>query len=39
MSPLFAVTTSGTLRVATPARPLEPGDGDTVIWLTNARDA
>ncbi len=38
-SPLFSVTKGGALRVATPGRPLEPRDGDTVIWLTNAPDA
>jgi hypothetical protein len=37
--PLFVVTSHGALRVATPGRPLDPLEGDTVIRLAAASDA
>jgi hypothetical protein len=37
--PLFTVTRSGALRVATQGHLLTPQDGDTVIWLATAPDA
>jgi NhaP-type Na+/H+ or K+/H+ antiporter len=37
--PLFTVTSRGALRVATQGRPLDPHDGDTVIWLATAPKA
>jgi hypothetical protein len=38
-SPLFVVTNHGALRVATPGRPLDPLEGETVIRLASAPDA